>query len=119
MTEIVKRDRVKHCAPHVGDRVSVKKDYFDSDSTNPYSAALPDHITRLLGTVIFVYDGHKKVRVHWDVDKTKNDVKVEELTIESADKPVQSFELPESSVDVPKEAGSQEDEKVSNSIFYQ
>ena len=99
MSEIVKRDRKKQIVPSVGARVSVKKEYFDVDKKSAYSATLPPHITKLVGSVIFVYEESKKVRIEWDVDKTKIDVKVDDIQIEPIDEPIQSLDLQESFVE--------------------
>ena len=46
--------RIKLEKPSVGNRVSVAKNYFDGD--DPYSAYLPAFITKIIGTVVFVYE---------------------------------------------------------------
>ena len=54
-----KKREEKTTLPKLGGRVSVNKDYFDVDKQNPYSSSLPSNISRLFGTVIFVYEESK------------------------------------------------------------
>ena len=90
MAEIVKRQRIKQNIPAIGSRVSVERNFFDSDDSNPYSSMLPDNIQRIAGTVIFTYEHSKKVRVKWDLDNTKNDIHIEDIQVEAHEFPLQS-----------------------------
>ena len=83
MFEITKRTRVKQKIPNVSDRISVPRSYFDVDGDS-YSSTLPQHIQKIMRTVIFVYNASmKKVRIQWDLDDTKPDIKTDDLTTEA------------------------------------
>ena len=78
--------RIKLEKPSVGNRVSVAKNYFDGED-DPYSAYLPAVITKIIGTVVFVYE--RQIRVKWDLDGTCNDVRIESVMVEPDNTPLQ------------------------------
>ena len=54
--------------------------------------------TFTMGTVIFVYDASmEKIHIQWDLDDTKTDIKIDDLTIEAQGSPKQTIKPQESS----------------------
>ena len=72
---------------NVGDCISVSRLYFGID----YTSLLPDYIDRIVGRVIFVYPEAKTVKVHWDIDDTECNVKLQDIYVEDGDLPKQSI----------------------------
>ena len=72
-----------------GDRVSVPREHFDSSEENPYSNSLPRHISRIIGTVIFIYAKSRRVRIKWDIDGQCSDEKFDDLLKEEANNEIQ------------------------------
>ena len=94
--------RVKVEKPSLSGRVSVPRTYFDGENKE-YSSLLPASITRIYGTVLFLYS--TKARVQWDLDDQCNDVPFEDLTSEPSTTPYQEVNeivLPGPSVDFHK-----------------
>lgn len=97
MSETVKRTWVKQKIPKVSDNISVPRSSFDVDGDS-YPGTLPQHIQKIMGTVIFVYNASmSKVCIQWDLDDTKTDIKIDDLIIEAQGSPKQTIKPRESS----------------------
>lgn len=80
--------RVKVEKPEVGSRVSVPRYYFDdAKSTETWSSYLHASVTKLYGTVVFLYD--TKARIKWDIDGYCNDLPFQDICIEACTAPKQ------------------------------
>ena len=74
--------------PLIGDRVSVKRSYFDTDDFK-YSESLPETIERLLGKVLVKQPGKAKVTFDIDTDGSYCYVPFTDLVIEDKDLEIQ------------------------------
>ena len=82
MADIAKRGRDKVCPDFsVGSRISVDKCYFDSNS-HKYSETLGENVTKLNGTVTFLFHQTMKAAVQFDSDKKTVQVFMNDLTKE-------------------------------------
>ena len=72
MADAVKNRKNKEIIS-VGNRVSVERTYFDRGDYK-YSEDLPTCISRIMGTIIYVFSTTNKASVKWDIVNTTSTV---------------------------------------------
>ena len=87
--DIVKTSRSRGAPFMRDDRVSVAKDFFDSDLLK-YSEEVPERYERIAGTVQFVFGN--SISVTWDLEGDTSTIKFVDAIKEPKDLPKQQIE---------------------------
>ena len=80
MADTVKNRKCKEIIS-VGNRVSIERTYFDRGD-DKYSEDLPTCISRIMGTIIYVFPTTNKASIKWDIDNTTSTVLEANLMLE-------------------------------------